>query len=67
MDLSNVDFPHPEGPMSAVTERGGTAIETFLSACFFPYQKEKSASFDGAVQIAIRPERIHVIAGDRGA
>ena len=28
--------------MSAVTERGGTAIEMFFSACFFPYQNEKS-------------------------
>jgi hypothetical protein len=42
MDRRNVDFPHPEGPMSAVTARGGTAMLMFFSACFFPYQNEKS-------------------------
>src|SRR6266550_6660457 len=42
IDLRNVDLPQPDGPMRAVTDRGGTAIEMFLSACFFPYQKEKS-------------------------
>ena len=42
IDLRNVDLPQPDGPMSAVTERGGTFIEMLLSACFFPYQKEKS-------------------------
>ena len=42
MERRKVDFPHPEGPIKAVTERGGTAIEMLLSACFFPYQNEKS-------------------------
>jgi hypothetical protein len=42
IDLRNVDLPQPDGPISAVTDRGGTAIEMFLSACFFPYQNEKS-------------------------
>ncbi len=27
-----VDFPHPDGPMSAVTERGSITIETSSTA-----------------------------------
>src|ERR1700694_4824206 len=41
IDRRNVDFPHPEGPINAVTARGGTAMLMFLSAFFFPYQNEK--------------------------
>ena len=37
-----MDLPQPEGPISAVTARGGIAIVIFRSACFFPYQNEKS-------------------------
>ena len=32
----NVDLPHPEGPMSAVTYFSGTASDTSKSACVFP-------------------------------
>ena len=42
IDLRNVDLPQPDGPISAVTDRGGTFIEMLLSACFFPYQNEKA-------------------------
>jgi hypothetical protein len=42
IDLRKVDFPQPDGPMSAVTDRGGTFIVMALSACFLPYQNEKS-------------------------
>src|SRR5256885_2039190 len=65
MDRRNVDLPHPEGPMRAVTERGGTDSEIVWSACFFPYQKEKSrASIDPTVSCgeSIRgAERVAVI------
>src|ERR1700693_551354 len=47
IERRKVDFPHPEGPISAVTERGGTARLIRLSACFFPYQKEKSPASIG--------------------
>ena len=29
---STVDFPQPDGPMNAVTLRGGTAIDTSATA-----------------------------------
>ena len=32
----NVDLPHPDGPMKAVTERSGMSIVTCFSACFWP-------------------------------
>ena len=35
-DLRSVDFPHPEGPMKAVTHPSGIFIDTFLSAWKFP-------------------------------
>src|SRR5689334_13358318 len=55
IDLRNVDFPQPDGPISAVTERGGTASEMLCSACFFPYQNEKFfASIDPEAAGAVR-------------
>ena len=42
MERRKVDFPHPEGPMSAVIERAGIVRVMLLRACFFAYQKEKS-------------------------
>src|SRR5688572_756464 len=41
MERRKVDFPHPDGPMSAVIERDGSVRLMLLSACFSPYQKEK--------------------------
>ena len=38
----NVDFPQPEGPMNALTDRGGIVRSMSNSACFFPYQNEKA-------------------------
>src|SRR5205823_5147841 len=35
---SSVDFPQPDGPISAVTARGGTESLIPASACFAPYQ-----------------------------
>jgi hypothetical protein len=32
----NVDFPQPDGPINAVTERSGISTDTDLSACFSP-------------------------------
>ncbi len=40
MDRRNVDLPHPEGPIRAVTERGWMVRSMLLSACFRPYQNE---------------------------
>jgi hypothetical protein len=53
IDLRNVDLPQPDGPIRAVTDLGGTFKEMLLSACFFPYQKEKSrASMEPTVSVA---------------
>src|SRR5437868_12789910 len=41
IDRRKVDFPHPDGPISAVTARAGMARVIPFSACFFPYQNEK--------------------------
>ena len=41
IERRKVDFPHPEGPMSAVTFLFGTPRSTSSSACVVPYQKEK--------------------------
>jgi hypothetical protein len=41
MERRSVDFPHPEGPMSAVTARGWISSVTSCSAWVWPYQKEK--------------------------
>ncbi|GMV11153.1 MAG: hypothetical protein AMXMBFR55_28870 [Gemmatimonadota bacterium] len=41
MERRKVDFPHPDGPMNAVTERAGIVRSMECSACFSPYQKEK--------------------------
>src|SRR6476661_7272276 len=59
IERRKVDLPQPEGPMSAVTERGGTASEILWSACFFPYQNENSFA-------SIEPIDSPVVAG-RGA
>jgi len=32
----SVDFPQPDGPMKAVTDRGSTVIETFSTALKVP-------------------------------
>src|SRR4030095_3597961 len=40
MDRRNVDFPQPDGPMRAVTARGGIVTDTSYNACFAPYQNE---------------------------
>jgi hypothetical protein len=32
----NVDFPHPEGPIRAVTRRSGISSEISFRACFWP-------------------------------
>src|SRR5438034_8084296 len=37
----NVDLPHPDGPMNAVTDRAGTASVMSNSACVAPYQNDK--------------------------
>jgi hypothetical protein len=39
IDRRNVDFPQPDGPISAVTARGETARSMSSRAWFFPYQK----------------------------
>src|SRR4030065_1540837 len=36
--LMNVLFPHPEGPIMAVTDLAGISKFTFFNACFSPYQ-----------------------------
>src|SRR5437762_8650277 len=41
-ERKNVDFPHPDGPIRATTERSGTSRETLNNACDCPYQKENS-------------------------
>jgi hypothetical protein len=40
MQRSNVDFPHPEGPMIAVTACCGTTIEMSLIAGVSPKNAE---------------------------
>src|SRR5215203_804606 len=40
MERRNVDLPHPDGPMSAVTARAGIVRLTSWSACLEPYQNE---------------------------
>jgi hypothetical protein len=40
IDRRKVDFPQPEGPINAVTLRGGAVSEMSNSACFDPYQNE---------------------------
>src|SRR5688572_26122578 len=42
IERRNVDLPHPDGPMSAVTARDGIVIVTSKSACLGPYQKLNS-------------------------
>jgi hypothetical protein len=54
IERRNVDLPHPDGPMSAVTARGGMDIVMFLSACFFPYQNEKSRASIVPIAVADR-------------
>ena len=44
MERRKVDFPHPDGPMSAVTSRGAMARLMSNSACVFPYQKLKPST-----------------------
>ena len=41
IERRNVDFPQPDGPMSAVMARGAMARSMSNSACFSPYQNEK--------------------------
>jgi hypothetical protein len=41
IDRKNVDFPQPDGPMSAITLRGSAATVISNNACFSPYQNEK--------------------------
>ena len=61
IERSNVDLPQPDGPMNAVTiVRGATRSEMSKSACFSPYQNEKSRS-DEAVR------RCGIERGGRGA
>ncbi len=36
IERNSVDFPHPDGPMNAVTERAGMVRFTSKSACFSP-------------------------------
>jgi len=36
IDRRNVDFPQPEGPMSAVTPRSGILISMSRNACVSP-------------------------------
>ncbi len=36
----NVDFPQPDGPISAITDRSGMVKETSNNACFLPYQND---------------------------
>ncbi len=40
MDRRKVDFPHPDGPMSAVTICGLSPRVMSYSACLSPYQNE---------------------------
>jgi hypothetical protein len=40
MERRKVDFPHPDGPIRAVTAFGLTSSVTSKSACLAPYQKE---------------------------
>ena len=40
MERRKVDLPHPDGPISAVMDRGGISTEISKSACFSPYQNE---------------------------
>ena len=40
IDRRKVDLPHPEGPISAVMDRGGMSTVMSNSACFSPYQNE---------------------------
>src|SRR5690242_4627689 len=35
-----VDLPHPDGPISATTDRSGTVSEMSQSACLGPYQND---------------------------
>src|SRR5688572_29899601 len=52
IERRNVDFPQPDGPISAVIERGDIARSMSYSACFFPYQNEKArASTAGASEL----------------
>ena len=47
MHLSRVVFPHPEGPIKAVTQFCLNSISTFFNACLAPNQafKDVTASF----------------------
>ena len=42
IERRKVDFPQPDGPISAVIERGGMSTVMSKSACFSPYQNENS-------------------------
>ena len=55
IERRNVDLPHPDGPMNAVTERAGIVRFTSNSACFSPYQNEKSLAtiVPGCVESAL--------------
>src|SRR4051812_23126825 len=44
IERRNVDFPQPDGPMSAVIDRDGTTRSMSNSTCFSPYQKEYLAA-----------------------
>src|SRR4028119_2204357 len=44
MERRKVLFPHPDGPISAVTFRSGMVSEMSLSARVLPYQNEKYAA-----------------------
>src|SRR5437764_253066 len=35
-----VDLPHPDGPISAITDRSGMNSEMSHNACFAPYQND---------------------------
>ena len=42
IERRKVDFPQPDGPISAVTALGFASMLMSKSACVAPYQKEKS-------------------------
>ena len=40
MERRKVDLPHPDGPISAVIDRGWITTSISCSACLDPYQNE---------------------------
>jgi len=63
IDRRKVDFPHPDGPMNAVTAFGLASTLTSNRACLAPYQKLKSRADSEPMSRTVPPG----VTRDRGA